>query len=125
MTLEKKRKLEGVVAAQLAKDDSGEEFKLFKIVRILNDNPQQKTIYIQGRFEGQDDDAVVILEKLPFNQESLSKVFEEVNEIRLTLDNDIYKTYEMFPPPELNGRCTGKSGTFFIHFYSDTNLTIK
>ena len=106
MSEEKKRKLEKDVAAQLVKKDDDDEsgmFNLFRIVRILNENPQQKTIYVHGKFDGQDGEALVILEKSPFNEGILQKLFEDGTQVKLTLNNDIYKTFEMYTKPELNG----------------------
>lgn len=49
-----------------------------------------------------DQDAVVILEKTPITEDTLTELFSGS---RLTLDmkNDIYSTYRLQPPPHLNG----------------------
>ena len=76
----------------------------FKLVKILSESIDRKTMFLHGQFEGSDDQAVVLLEKKPFNEQTLSSVTSSDTSLTLDLHNDVYGTYEGFPKPELNGR---------------------
>jgi hypothetical protein len=78
-------------------------FQGFQVTSVLNDRPNEKVVFLHGRFKDRDDDAVVILEKTAFNKDNLSDVLCEDTRLNQTLHNDIYSTYEGFPKPELNG----------------------
>ncbi|XP_064633045.1 m7GpppX diphosphatase-like [Lineus longissimus] len=77
-------------------------FQGFQVTNVLNDKPNEKVVFLHGRFKGSDEDAVVILEKTAFNKGSLGDVLSEDTRLNQTLHNDIYSTYEGFPKPELN-----------------------
>ncbi|CAH2320418.1 m7 diphosphatase [Pelobates cultripes] len=47
-------------------------------------------------------DAVVILERFPFQAETVSSLLTNQPELKLQLKNDIYSVYHLNPPPELN-----------------------
>lgn len=49
-----------------------------------------------------DQDAVVILEKTPITEDTLTELFSG-STLALDMKNDIYSTYRLQPPPHLNG----------------------
>lgn len=55
-------------------------------------------------------DAVIILEKTPFQEEKLSDLLKKHVKLELQMCNDIYSTYHLYPPPELSGECFLVSG---------------
>ena len=81
-----------------------ETFRSFALGRVLNETPDKKLIFVQGKFAGSDEDAVVILEKTPFKQDVVAKILSQQTTLKNTQHNDIYSTYEGFPPVELNGK---------------------
>lgn len=62
---------------------------------------------------GEGTDAVVILEKTPFQEEKVLDLLKKHTKLELQMRNDIYSTYHLYPPPELSGErsrsCTGGS----------------
>lgn len=52
---------------------------------------------------GEDTDAVVILEKTPFQEEKVSDLLKKHTKLDLQMRNDIYSTYHLYPPAELSG----------------------
>ncbi|KFW66644.1 m7GpppX diphosphatase, partial [Pygoscelis adeliae] len=51
---------------------------------------------------GEGTDAVVILEKTPFQEEKVSDLLKKHTKLELQMRNDIYSTYHLYPPPELS-----------------------
>ncbi|KAJ6656068.1 hypothetical protein lerEdw1_004474, partial [Lerista edwardsae] len=51
---------------------------------------------------GDGTDAVVILEKTPFQEENISELLKKHTKLQLQMSNDIYSTYRLYLPPELN-----------------------
>ncbi|XP_025057057.1 m7GpppX diphosphatase isoform X2 [Alligator sinensis] len=47
-------------------------------------------------------DAVVILEKTPFQEENISDLLKNHTKLQLQMSNDIYSTYHLYPPPQLS-----------------------
>lgn len=85
--------------------DSGEKRFLhnFKMIKVLNENADHKSICIHGRYEGCDDDAVFVLEKTPFSEETVMQIIDDDTGIEVILQNDIYHTMKLFPLPLYNG----------------------
>lgn len=79
-------------------------FEGFKIDKVLNDNPQNKILFLQGQFDGSEDKAVVLLEKTPFCADRASQLLSDETNLKETLQNDIYHTYDVYPDPKLNGK---------------------
>lgn len=52
---------------------------------------------------GEGTDAIVILEKTPFQEEKVSDLLKKHTKLELQMHNDIYSTYHLYPPPELSG----------------------
>lgn len=53
--------------------------------------------------DGDGEDAVVILEKTPFQVEQVAQLLNGSPELQLQFSNDIYSTYHLFPPRQLSG----------------------
>ncbi|KFP99852.1 m7GpppX diphosphatase, partial [Haliaeetus albicilla] len=51
---------------------------------------------------GEGTDAVVILEKTPFQEEKVSDLLKKHTKLDLQMRNDIYSTYHLYPPAELS-----------------------
>ncbi|XP_013418826.1 m7GpppX diphosphatase [Lingula anatina] len=98
----KKRKhsLEEVSNGETKSEDS---FGGFNICKVLNENAKHKAIFVHGSFEGSTDDAVVILEKTPFTENTVKGILSSDTDLKLAIHNDIYKTFEAFPKPQENG----------------------
>ncbi|XP_064606734.1 m7GpppX diphosphatase-like [Liolophura sinensis] len=77
-------------------------FEGFKIDKVLNDNPQNKILFLQGRFDGSENKAVVLLEKTPFCTDNANHLLCKDTNLKETLQNDIYHTYDVYPDPKLN-----------------------
>lgn len=54
---------------------------------------------------GEGTDAVVILEKTPFQEEKIPDLLKKPMNAELQMHNDIYCTFYLSPPPELSGEC--------------------
>jgi hypothetical protein len=106
VSVEKKRKL-GRVGDGDQPDSSSDEItslQNFKLCKVLNENAKHKFLFVHGKFEGSDDDAVVLLEKtaFPTDAKNMDLLWSKTT-LNETLKNDIYGTYDAFPPPMLNG----------------------
>ncbi|XP_003737724.1 m7GpppX diphosphatase isoform X2 [Galendromus occidentalis] len=79
------------------------DFTKFRFKRILNDDAHAKVVYIEGLFEG-DDPAVVILEKVPFEEQQCAEILTEsgAGSHAETFRNDIYSGYRIQPEKKLN-----------------------
>jgi len=87
-------------------NDCAEEdyFKDFTVIKILNQSAQHKSIFVHGRFGNNDQDAVLILEKPPFNEKSVIDMLKTKIKVTQGMHNDIYRTQELFPSPEFAGK---------------------
>ncbi|RWS27740.1 m7GpppX diphosphatase-like protein [Leptotrombidium deliense] len=73
-----------------------------KFVRILNDLPQSKSVFIEGLYN--EEKVVVIFEKTPFSEELVKQILKTTdNSLQQHFHNDVYGNYTTFPNPELNG----------------------
>ena len=79
------------------------DLKRFKIERILQEFSDRKSIFLEGHFaEAETENAVVILEKLPFNKENLEELLTK-STLNIQFRNDIYGKYECHvEDPKLN-----------------------
>jgi Scavenger mRNA decapping enzyme (DcpS) N-terminal len=75
----------------------------FSFISVLNENAQQKSMFIHGRFGRSNEDAVLLLEKTPFSAKSVVEMLRSPVKTKVVMHNDIYKTFEMLPPAEYNG----------------------
>ncbi|XP_077434019.1 m7GpppX diphosphatase [Vanacampus margaritifer] len=71
----------------------------FQTTTVLSDSAREKTIFVHGKLA--DQNAVVILEKTPINEDILSEIFK-ASTLELDIRNDIYSTYRLQAPPHLN-----------------------
>ncbi|XP_059202194.1 m7GpppX diphosphatase [Centropristis striata] len=71
----------------------------FKTSSILSESAREKNIFIHGKLA--DQEAVVILEKTPITEDSLAELFSG-SRLKLQMRNDIYSTYLLQAPPQLN-----------------------
>ncbi|XP_041845249.1 m7GpppX diphosphatase [Melanotaenia boesemani] len=71
----------------------------FKTSKVLSDSAREKIMFIHGKID--DQDAVVVLEKTPFREETLTDLFSS-SSLRLEMKNDIYSSYRLQAPPHLN-----------------------
>ncbi|XP_019739648.1 m7GpppX diphosphatase [Hippocampus comes] len=71
----------------------------FQTTTVLSDSAREKTIFVHGKFA--DQNAVVILEKTPIREDTLSEIFT-ASTLKLDIKNDIYSTYRLQAPPHLN-----------------------
>jgi len=76
-------------------------FEGFLVQKVISENSRSKTAVIHGTLDGQD--AVVLLEKKPFDASHVTNYFTEKTALNNTLKNDIYGTYDAFPPQVENG----------------------
>ncbi|XP_069803440.1 m7GpppX diphosphatase [Dendropsophus ebraccatus] len=77
----------------------------FQLKSVLRESARDKTIFLHGQVGGQGqsaEDAVVILERAPFQAETIPRLLCGDPELKLQLKNDIYSVYQLNPPPELN-----------------------
>ncbi|XP_042199752.1 m7GpppX diphosphatase [Callorhinchus milii] len=83
----------------------GFDLRGFRVERILQDSARSKTVFIHGQIAddgAEAKDVVIILEKTPFQTETLSLLLNKDADLRLHVKNDIYSTYSLYPPPTLN-----------------------
>ncbi|TRY96590.1 hypothetical protein DNTS_007578 [Danionella cerebrum] len=69
------------------------------VTRILRECAREKNVFIHGKVK--DQDAVVILEKTPFRQDTLSELLK-ASELKLEMKNDVYSTFQLHAPAHLN-----------------------
>jgi len=79
------------------------DFSEFSVVKILSENAKQKSLFVHGRFGDSPDDAVLLLEKTPFNPSSISELLQNDATVKVNLQNDVYKTLELYPNAAYSG----------------------
>ncbi|KAF6717377.1 m7GpppX diphosphatase [Oryzias melastigma] len=79
--------------------DSEDILSRFKTSSVLNDSAREKIAFIHGKID--DQDAVVIVEKTPFREETLTELLTG-SKLKLEMRNDIYSSYQLQAPPHLN-----------------------
>ncbi|KAM5226206.1 m7GpppX diphosphatase isoform 2-T6 [Hipposideros larvatus] len=82
-------------------------FSGFKVQKVLRESARDKILFLHGKVneasgDGDGEDAVVILEKTPFQVEQVAQLLMGSPELQLQFSNDIYSTYHMFPPRQLS-----------------------
>lgn len=75
----------------------------FVVNRILSNNPQRKTVFVEGAFKDKDGKAVLLLEKQAFNENFLTSL-SGYSELQEQFVNDIYGNYECFADPKTNSK---------------------
>nr|AAZ38886.1 scavenger mRNA decapping enzyme [Xenopus laevis] len=77
----------------------------FELKAVLRESARDKTIFLHGKVSSGSEncnDAVIILEKTPFQMDTVSSLLKNDPELKLQLKNDIYGVYHLSPSPELN-----------------------
>ncbi|XP_050311803.1 m7GpppX diphosphatase [Anthonomus grandis grandis] len=77
----------------------------FKLTDVLQNNTKAKTIFLRGKFEAEEGEALVILEKTAFCGENFtqeSDYFSQKSALEKVFQNDVYADYKYFPVQELN-----------------------
>uniref|UniRef100_A0A8C8SRX8 m7GpppX diphosphatase n=1 Tax=Pelusios castaneus TaxID=367368 RepID=A0A8C8SRX8_9SAUR len=102
-----KRKREGEKGTAEPPCDADGSFPLAELCvrRVLRESARDKTIFLHGQVNGASEgakDAIVILEKTPFHEESISDLLKKHTKLQLQMSNDIYSTYHLYPPPQLS-----------------------
>ncbi|KAI4553130.1 hypothetical protein MJT46_016424 [Ovis ammon polii x Ovis aries] len=82
-------------------------FSGFRVKKVLRESARDKIIFLHGKVNeasGDEDgeDAVVILEKTPFQVDQVDQLLKGSPELQLQFSNDIYSTYHLFPPRQLS-----------------------
>ncbi|XP_008066278.1 m7GpppX diphosphatase isoform X2 [Carlito syrichta] len=82
-------------------------FSGFRVQKVLRESARDKIIFLHGKVnetsgDGNGEDAVVILEKTPFQVEQVAQLLIGSPELQLQFSNDIYSTYHLFPPRQLS-----------------------
>ncbi|XP_004714249.1 m7GpppX diphosphatase [Echinops telfairi] len=82
-------------------------FSGFRVHKVLRESARDKIIFLHGKVneasgDGDGEDAVVILEKTPFQVEQVSQLLRGSPDLQLQFCNDIYSTYHLFPPRQLS-----------------------
>ncbi|XP_067007715.2 m7GpppX diphosphatase isoform X2 [Anabrus simplex] len=78
------------------------DFSSFELQRVLNENAQRKTVFIQGSFKERKGQAIVILEKTPFDEKSIDGILSANSRLKRDFSNDIYGNYECYPEIQFN-----------------------
>ncbi|KAM9269283.1 m7GpppX diphosphatase [Morus bassanus] len=76
-----------------------------RLRRVLRESARDKTVFLHGEVaspSGEGTDAIVILEKTPFQEEKVLDLLKKHTKLELQMRNDIYSTYHLYPPPELS-----------------------
>ena len=82
-------------------------FSGFRVQKVLRESARDKIIFLHGKVnedsgDTHGEDAVVILEKTPFQVEHVAQLLTGSPELKLQFSNDIYSTYNLFPPRHLS-----------------------
>lgn len=77
-------------------------FEDFEVIRVLNNNEENKSVSLEAQLKGKEGTAVVILQKLPFNGEKLKDILTKGTKLEDIFVNDIYHNKKALLPPELN-----------------------
>lgn len=87
----------------------------FVVNRILSNNPQRKTVFVEGIFKDKDGKAVLLLEKQAFNESFLTSL-SGYSELKEQFVNDIYGNYECFADPKINSKCRPTPDILLLDF---------
>ncbi|XP_014649197.1 PREDICTED: m7GpppX diphosphatase isoform X2 [Ceratotherium simum simum] len=82
-------------------------FSGFRVKKVLRESARDKIIFLHGKVneasgDGDGEDAIVILEKTPFQVEQVAQLLMGSPELQLQFSNDIYSAYRLFPPKQLS-----------------------
>ncbi|XP_037697845.1 m7GpppX diphosphatase [Choloepus didactylus] len=82
-------------------------FSGFRVQKVLRESARDKIIFLHGKVnessgDRDGEDAVVILEKTPFQVEQVAQLLKGSPELQLQFSNDIYSTYHLSLPKHLS-----------------------
>ncbi|KAF8782957.1 m7GpppX diphosphatase-like [Argiope bruennichi] len=90
------------IAKKSIEDNMG-SLKSFQVVKILKECLSTKSIVVEGRFDGDDKPAIIVLEKTPFDIRDISQLFTSDSRLELKFWNNIYGNYHVYPQTGFNG----------------------
>jgi len=70
--------------------------------RVLTDNADKKLTVLEAEVEGSQAPAVVILDKLPFTEQTLKDILSDGTQVENEMQNDVYGQYRLHTKPQLN-----------------------
>lgn len=76
-----------------------------RVRRVLRESARDKIVFLHAErigLSGEGTDAVVILEKTPFQEEKIPDLLKKPMNTELQMHNDIYCTFYLSPPPEMS-----------------------
>lgn len=76
--------------------------KDLQIIKILAENPLNKSINILAKFKNRDGHAILLINKPPFSKDLIQELISEETSAQVQLENDIYSQYILTPKTELN-----------------------
>ena len=85
-------------------DETTSLFDEFVTEEILSEYSERKMACVLGKLKDKSGEAVVILEKMPFNSADISSILHQNTAALNTMDNDVYKNYYLYPSTKCNGR---------------------
>jgi len=101
------RKVAKVAPVSKNAETEHRDFTGFQLVDVLNEDTRRKVMFVEGRFnnkteeeEEQDKKAVAIIERTPLSEDIVKSVLSEHSKTDITIQNDIYRTYQVYPPVE-------------------------
>ena len=68
-------------------------FSQFSVDRILFTKPENKSIALLGKFTGSEESGILVVEKQPITEESISGLFSRDAKVTCSFHNDIYSQY--------------------------------
>ncbi|XP_006140703.2 m7GpppX diphosphatase [Tupaia chinensis] len=82
-------------------------FSGFRLQKVLRESARDKIIFLHGKVneasgDRDSEDAVVILEKTPFQAEQVAQLLAGSPELQLQFGNDVYSTYRLSAPRQLS-----------------------
>ncbi|PFX24599.1 m7GpppX diphosphatase-like [Stylophora pistillata] len=83
-------------------DNSIQSFRGFQFIKVLNENARDKTVAVHGKFGDSESDAVVLLEKTPFSEDTLPQVLSTETSVEVEFNNDIYNQCTCQPQSRFN-----------------------
>ncbi|XP_049774512.1 m7GpppX diphosphatase [Schistocerca cancellata] len=99
----KVRKLDEIDGGSEGVCDESISFGDFKLSRVINENSQRKSVCVEGTFAGKEGIAVVLLEKRPFNEQSINGILSSHSSLKQEFINDVYASYTCLPSVQFNG----------------------
>ncbi|GMH35601.1 hypothetical protein BSKO_03469 [Bryopsis sp. KO-2023] len=76
-------------------------FEGFRVAKVVGDRPQDKQLAIVGRFEGSDEDAVVVVTQKHLAKDDAGELLRGITKLDAHFENDIYSKYDAVPPSDL------------------------